>query len=169
MCVCVCGWETRKPFGTGLKAGNPSWVNKSGPWGTVFPGALCDVWMWTQTSLHYVATALEPLVLGERPCHRQPWPAGECRRLFPQLCLFLLFHFPRPLIPFSTLLLGYNPALPLSFHLSHFYTPPPTQTLIPPSYFLFPRIFPIILHEAQLLQWPLQNLEASNPPFLSVG
>lgn len=97
--VCVCGWEARKPFGTGLKAGNPSRVNKSSPWGTVFPGALCDVWMWTQTSLHYVATALEPLVLGERPCHWQPWPAGRCRRLLLLLSLSL-FSLPPVSDPF---------------------------------------------------------------------
>lgn len=91
---CVYGWEVRKPFGTWLKAGNPSWVNKSSPWGTVFPGTLCDVWMWTQTSLHYVATALEPLVLGERPCHWQPWPAGGCRRL--PLCYVFFSLFTPP-------------------------------------------------------------------------
>lgn len=35
-----CGEEVREYSGTGLKAEIPSWVNKSSPWGTVFPGTL---------------------------------------------------------------------------------------------------------------------------------
>lgn len=151
-----------KTLGTGLKAGNTSWVNKSSPWGTVFPGALCDVWMWTQTSLHYVATALEPLVLGERPCHWQPRTAGRCRLLPFCYVSFSLFT-PPPLIPFFTLLLASNPALPLSFF---------SREILPPqSFYLFPSpphsfsaftagslIFslstlspPVILHAGELL------------------
>lgn len=89
--------------------------------GALFFQALCDVWMWTQTSLHYVATALEPLVLGERPFHWQPSPAGGHRRL--PLCYVSFFSLLPPLIPFSTLLLASNPAFPLSF-LSRAILPP---------------------------------------------
>lgn len=105
---CVCGWVARKPFGGGLKSGNFSRLNKSSLWGTVFPGA---VWMWTQTSLHYVTTALE---LPGAQREALPPPAEA---LLAGSDAFLSAVSPPfiPLILFSTLLLAFNPALPLSF------------------------------------------------------
>lgn len=76
---CKCRWEVKKTLRTGWQGENPCWVNKSSLWGTVFPGALCEVWLQTQTSFHYVATAMELPELGDRPCHLQPWAAGRCR------------------------------------------------------------------------------------------
>lgn len=104
----ICVWM-RKPFGGRLKSGNFSRLNKSSLWGTVFPGAIR---MRTQTSLHYVTTALEIPVLGEKP----PRPPAEaplaCSDAFLSALSPSLFI---PLILFSTPLLAFNPALPLSF------------------------------------------------------
>lgn len=88
---------------------------------------------------------------------------------FPSAMSLSPFSLPLPLIPFSTLLLASNPAFPLSF-LSSAILPPQSlylsllfllhQCLSDFSYSsfttgslisLFPRIFPIILHEGQLL------------------
>lgn len=106
---CKCRWEAKKTLRTGLKGENPCWVNKSSRWGTVFPGALCEVWLWTQTSFHYVATALEPPELGDWPCHLQPWAAGGCRGF--SFSYFPPHSLPLPPIPFFTQLLPFNPAL----------------------------------------------------------
>lgn len=106
--VCV-DEAARKPFGGRLKSGNFSRLNKSSLWGTVFPGAIR---MRTQTSLHYVTTALEIPALGEKP----PRPPAEaplaCSDAFLSALSPSLFI---PLILFSTPLLAFNPTLPLSF------------------------------------------------------
>lgn len=100
----------------------------------------------------------------------QPWspwcwergPATDSHGLlagadaFSFCCLFLSFHSPRSLIPFSTLILVSNPAFPLSFLSSSTLPPQPLYLSLPYSYSsfttaslisLFPRISAIILRE----------------------
>ncbi len=100
----------------------------------------------------------------------QPWspwcwergPATDSHGLlagadaFPSTMSLSLFSLPPPLIPFSTLLLASNPAFPLSFLSSAALPPQSLHLSLPYSYpsfttasliSLFPRIFPIILHE----------------------
>lgn len=150
----MCADEAaRKPFGGRQKSGNFSRLNKSSLWGTVFPGAIR---MRTQTSLHYVTTALEIPALGEKP----PRPPAEaplaCSDAFLSALSPSLFI---PLILFSTPLLAFNPTLPLSFlfdairPLKLLRLPPPVRRSFPPVRRALPHIFPIILHEGPCRTW----------------
>lgn len=71
----------------------------------------------------------------------------------------LSLFIPQPLIPFSTLLLAFNPAVPFSFLYVQPFHLNSTTTLCPVLFFFlsfphaFPHIFPIILHEGSCRTW----------------